>query len=326
MANVYTGGGDKGQTGLLGGSRTDKDDIRVEAYGTMDEANAAIGMAYALSEDEEIRKLLHYIQKRIFVVGAELASDEKGRTMLKDKVGQQDVDFMEKEMERYLAILGKQKEFVIPGKNPASAALHVARTVVRRGERRIITYANRNPEVRKELIRFTNRLSDTLFVLARMEEYNTMVKDVIQKVKNEMGMDTSEDSDDMLLTLAKRMAAVARMKAKEIGVPIVFAVVDTGGNLVYFEREKKALLASRTIAVDKAYTANALQAPTDALKDLAKEQGDLYGLQASHKGRLVAFGGGYPVVVDGVQIGGLGISGGSTEQDMSIAKAALTIL
>ncbi|NLN98008.1 MAG: cob(I)yrinic acid a,c-diamide adenosyltransferase [Eubacteriaceae bacterium] len=326
MANVYTRGGDKGQTGLLGGSRTDKDDIRVEAYGTMDEANAAIGMAYALSEDEDIRKLLHYIQKRIFVVGAELASDEKGREMLQDKVGQEDIDLMETEIDRYLDIIGKQKEFVIPGKNPASSALHIARTAVRRGERRIITYANRDPKVRRELIQFANRLSDLLFVLARMEEYNTMVKDIIQKVKNELGLDTLENDDDKLLTLAKRMAAVARMKAKEIGVPIVLAVVDIGGNLVYFEREKKALLASRTIAIDKAYTANALQAPTDALKDLAKEEGDLYGLQASHNGRLVAFGGGFPIVVNGVQIGGLGISGGSTEEDITIAKAALTIL
>ncbi|MEG2641862.1 MAG: cob(I)yrinic acid a,c-diamide adenosyltransferase, partial [Eubacterium sp.] len=137
MPNVYTRGGDKGETGLFGGNRTPKDDIRVEAYGTMDEANSAIGMAYALSKDDDIREILHHVQERIFVLGAELASDEKGRALLTDRIEQSDIDFMESTMEHYLPIIGQQKAFIIPGKNPASAALHYARTVVRRGERRI---------------------------------------------------------------------------------------------------------------------------------------------------------------------------------------------
>lgn len=133
MPNVYTRGGDKGTTGLLGGNRTAKDDIRVEAYGTMDEANSAIGVAYSLCKDQEIRNILHRIQKRIFVLGAELASDEKGRKLLKDTVSQEDIDFMEKTMDHYLKIIGRQKAFVIPGATQASAALHLARSIVRRG-------------------------------------------------------------------------------------------------------------------------------------------------------------------------------------------------
>ena len=101
MPNVYTRGGDKGETGLFGGNRTPKDDIRVEAYGTMDEANSAIGLAYSLSEDNDIREILHHLQERIFVLGAELASDEKGKAMLKDGISQADIDFMEEKKPQF---------------------------------------------------------------------------------------------------------------------------------------------------------------------------------------------------------------------------------
>ena len=86
MPNVYTRTGDKGTTGLFGGARTPKNDIRVEAYGTMDEANASIGWAKSIIEDEAIRDILNGIQKRIFVLAAELASDAKGKEMLADKI------------------------------------------------------------------------------------------------------------------------------------------------------------------------------------------------------------------------------------------------
>ena len=115
MPNVYTRGGDKGETGLFGGNRTPKDDIRVEAYGTMDEANSAIGLAYSLSEDNDIREILHHLQERIFVLGAELASDEKGKAMLKDGISQADIDFMEEKLDYYLSVIGPQKSFIYHG-------------------------------------------------------------------------------------------------------------------------------------------------------------------------------------------------------------------
>lgn len=188
MPNVYTRGGDKGETGLFGGNRTPKDDIRVEAYGTMDEANSAIGLAYSLSEDNDIREILHHLQERIFVLGAELASDEKGKAMLKDGISQADIDFMEEKLDYYLSVIGPQKSFIVPGKNPVSSALHLARTVVRRGERRIVEYTHKDPDVRPELVKFANRLSDLLFVLARTEEYNEMVKEVVRRVVEKIKM------------------------------------------------------------------------------------------------------------------------------------------
>lgn len=335
MPNVYTRGGDKGETGLFGSSRTPKDNIRVDAYGTMDEANSAIGLAYSLCDDEEIRQILNYLQKRIFVLGAELASDEKGKEMLHDKISQVDVDYMECVMEQYLAIIGPQKEFIIPGANQASAALHVARTVVRRGERLIVRYNRENADSRPELVKFVNRLSDTLFVLARTEEFNGFVKEITDRVKGKLELlesATAENAEECpskdysLLTLAKKMAAAARVKAEDIEVPIVFSVVDTGGNLAYFERMEGALLVSIDISVNKAYTANALKMPTDKIASLVKEDGSLYGLQWTNNGKMVVFGGGYPIKYNGEIIGAIGVSGGSVDEDIIIAKSALAIL
>ena len=329
MPNVYTRGGDKGETGLFGGDRTPKDDIRVEAYGTMDEANSAIGIAYSLSKDEDIRKILHHIQERIFVQGAELASDAKGREMLTDRIEQSDIDYMEKTMDHYLAIIGQQREFIIPGKNPASAALHYARTVVRRGERRIVTYRGEDPDVRPEMVKFANRLSDLLFVLARTEEFEETIREMVKKGECPIEEDPSvlpDDDPKKLLTIAKRIAAASRVKAQQMGVPIVFSCVDLGGNLAYYERMEDSLLGSIDISQNKAYTANALKCPTSVVSDLAKEENPLFGIQFTNKNRIVTFGGGYPLIIEGKQIGAIGVSGGTVDEDMAIAEAGLAIL
>ncbi|MDK2904518.1 MAG: hypothetical protein PWR12_594 [Eubacteriaceae bacterium] len=334
MPNVYTRGGDKGETSLFGSSRIGKDNIEVDAYGTMDEANSAIGFAYSIIEDGAIKEILRHLQKRIFVLGAELASDDKGKEMLKDGICQNDIDYMEKVLDHYLEIVGPQRDFVIPGENKSSAALHVARTIVRRGERIIIHY-NREQDnaVRPEMIKFVNRLSDTLFVLARMEDFNAVVKDVVGLVKEKINEATvsedaavDKDQDFSLLRLAKKMSAAARVKAEEMGVPIVFSVVDQGGNLTYFERMEDALMVSIDISINKAFTANALKMSTDKVAGVVKEDGSLYGLQWTNDGRMVVFGGGYPIKINGQIVGGIGVSGGSVDEDMIIAKSALEVL
>lgn len=332
MPNVYTRSGDKGTTGLFGGARTPKNDIRVEAYGTMDEANAQIGFAKSIIQDDEIREILDQIQHRIFVLGAELASNDKGKEMLKDKISQEDVDWLEEKLDHYLSIIGKQTDFVIPGDQPTSGALHVARTIVRRGERRIIDYADQD-SVRPELIKYVNRLSDLLFVLARTEDYNDTVRRVTQKIEEILGRQKGQEESRMnekpnpnLLTLAKRMAQASRIKAAQMGVPIVFSAVDKHGNLCYLERQEDSLLASIDIARKKAYTAAALKAPTHVLGDLSKEDGDLFGLPFTSDGQYVIFGGGYPITVNGEIIGAIGVSGGTADEDMQIASAGLAIL
>lgn len=169
MANLYTKTGDKGKTSLYGGSRVAKNSMRVECYGTIDEANSMLGLAYALSENQAVRKLVNQIQMRLFSVGAELASDAGGAEMLKAKVTEEDVRNLEKIVDGCTEINGKQTAFVVPGVNRASAALHCARTIIRRAERRIVALSDEEG-VRPELIRYVNRLSDTVYALARLEE------------------------------------------------------------------------------------------------------------------------------------------------------------
>ena len=137
MPNVYTRTGDKGLTGLFGGSRVPKLDPGVEAYGTVDEANAAIGQAKALATDEPIRNTLHGIQQRLFVLAAELASDAKGRAILDNTISATDVKELEDLIDMCRSVTGPQRNFVVPGRDVPSASLHEARTVARRAERRV---------------------------------------------------------------------------------------------------------------------------------------------------------------------------------------------
>ena len=318
MANVYTKTGDKGTTGLFGGKRVSKDDIRVECYGTMDEASSTIGYASTLVRDDEVRMHLKKIQDRIFVLGAELASDEKGLDMLKERISHKDVADIEETIDFYLDIVGEQKSFVVPGVNQSSSVLHMARTIVRRGERQI-TSLNRDNEVSEFLMKYVNRLSDCLFTLARYEEHKYMTEQIKKRVVEKIKM----MSNKLDLYKAKKMAEFAEEKAREINVPMVFSVVDKGGNLILVHRMDEALLASIDIAINKAYTSAALKMATHDLTALSQPGQALYGIENSNAGRIILFGGGYPLFDQGKIVGGIGVSGGSVEEDMVVAEYVL---
>ena len=320
MANVYTKTGDEGQTGLVGGSRVWKDSLRVHCYGTLDEANAMLGVAYALCKDEKIQTIVRSIQKKLFVVGAELASDEIGEKYIKEKIEQKDIENLETIIDDYTEKIGQQKEFVIPGKNTASATLHVARTIIRRAERNIIKLL-KEEEVRGEILKYVNRLSDSLFVLARVEEINELVQEVKAKVvKRLKGYEKNYSLD---LCLAKKMAEAAEIKATSMGVSIVFSVVDEGGNLLLLHRMKDSLLVSIDLSVNKAYTANSIKIPTHEVGKLAQPGEALYGIQNTE--RMIIFGGGYPLRIGEKIMGGIGVSGGSVDEDIMIASHALRV-
>lgn len=324
MPAVYTRTGDKGTTGLFGGSRVSKDDARVEAYGALDEANSAIGVAKANMPAGQWRDAVHKIQHRLFVVGAELASDESGREILAGKVDEDDITELERLIDKCLEFAGPQRFFVVPGRDPASAHLHLARTMVRRAERRIIT----GGQARPELIKYVNRLSDTMYALARVVETmytHSRIADIVRRVVTEalQGAGGPRNMQTFDLTSAQAMAAAALAKADEMGVPIVFAAVDAGGNLLLLNRQPDSLLVSLDLAVGKAYTAAALKQATAGLKPLAVEDGPLYGIEASNQGRIVLFGGGEPVFVGGRIAGGIGVSGGTVEEDIEIVTHAL---
>ena len=164
--NIYTKTGDKGQTSLYDGSRIDKDSIRVDSYGTIDELNSYIGLCmHYVSED--IKKELFDIQRDLFYISAELAT--KNTDKLKKVVIEEDIINLEHIIDKYM---GKSKgldSFIIPGTSLASAHLHIARTICRRAERIIISL-NKVENINPLLIKYINRLSDTLYAIARYSE------------------------------------------------------------------------------------------------------------------------------------------------------------
>ncbi|MDP2339039.1 MAG: cob(I)yrinic acid a,c-diamide adenosyltransferase [Bacteroidota bacterium] len=164
---IYTRTGDDGTTGLIGGTRVKKYDLRLEAYGTVDELNSYLGVVRSLQTDDHADKVLEKIQHKLFVIGAHLASDESAGMIKKQlPCGEADVLMLEKEMDALFTVLPRLNNFILPGGCQASSFCHVARTICRRAERRIVELSETN-EVDSDLIKYINRLSDYLFVLSR---------------------------------------------------------------------------------------------------------------------------------------------------------------
>jgi cob(I)alamin adenosyltransferase len=164
ITRVYTRAGDKGQTSLVGGQRVSKADVRVEAYGEIDELNSVIGLARAYLEDAEVDQVLALIQNDLFTVGADLASPIKVEV---PRVGESLVKRLEAKSDHFLAELKPLEEFILPGGSQSGAALHLARAVCRRAERRAVALSEKE-EINAEVIAYLNRLSDLLFILARV--------------------------------------------------------------------------------------------------------------------------------------------------------------
>jgi cob(I)alamin adenosyltransferase len=162
LSKIYTRTGDDGSTGLGDGTRVGKDSARVTAYGTVDEANSAIGVLLAVaSVPDDIRALLTTVQHQMFDLGGELCIP--GHAAITGN----DVDALEKQLDHYNDDLPPLKDFILPAGGEAASRCHLARTIVRRAERETVTLA-RHDAVRPEAIRYLNRLSDLLFVLARV--------------------------------------------------------------------------------------------------------------------------------------------------------------
>jgi len=162
---IYTKTGDKGETGLFGGPRVRKDHLRIEAYGSVDELNAVLGVARSETLPAEIDALLAQIQNSLFDLGAELATPDPAK-MGVASVGASHVEVLERAIDRYEAGLPPLKTFILPGGTRGTAQLHVARTVCRRAERRLISLSAAET-ISGQLIIYLNRLGDLLFVLAR---------------------------------------------------------------------------------------------------------------------------------------------------------------
>ena len=169
ITKVYTKRGDKGETDLLGGSAARKDSLKVESYGCIDETSSFIGLARYYTKNKVIKERLKGIQNKLLVLGGFLASDERGKEMMKDQIKEEDIKLLEDYIDEYNQKLPPLTHFILPGDDEVAAYFHVARTVVRRAERRIVSLAAQedlNPLIQK----YVNRLSDLMFVLARYSE------------------------------------------------------------------------------------------------------------------------------------------------------------
>ena len=174
---LYTRTGDAGETSLFGGTRARKDDPRVDAYGEVDELNAWLGLARASSIDPELATELQQLQRDLFALGAQLAdpADKLAARVTKAALVDDDVARLERLIDKMEDELPPLRRFILAGGAPAGAALHVARTVCRRAERRIVAL---DPPVDPVLLRYVNRLSDLLFVLARVANHRAGVPEI----------------------------------------------------------------------------------------------------------------------------------------------------
>ncbi len=177
---IYTKTGDGGETGLFGGGRVPKDDRRVTAYGEVDELNAALGLALALEPRAFARDLLELVQRDLFTIGAELASPDPAKLVKAlpgPRLGDARVEALEDAIDRAEATLAPLKNFILPGGSSKAAALQLGRAVCRRAERAVVTLS-REAAVSPAILKYVNRLSDLLFVLARAANAAAGLSDV----------------------------------------------------------------------------------------------------------------------------------------------------
>lgn len=167
---IYTKGGDKGRTGIFGGERVEKDDIRIEANGTLDELNASLGVIRVLiDEEDERQELLAYLQRNLMIVMSQVATPSAIREHNQNIIPEDLDQYCEKQIDRMNSEMQHPStHFILPGGTRISAQCHVARTIARRAERRLWTL-NRRDEIPPLILRFVNRLSDLLFTMSRWE-------------------------------------------------------------------------------------------------------------------------------------------------------------
>lgn len=184
ITKVYTRKGDQGETSLVGGVRIKKSDIRLEAYGTVDELSAQLGMLVAMMSEsnmEEERQMVIRVQNTLFNVCSHLATDQSQTPLYPSaKISPEEVTILEQRVDELMKQLPEKQGFILPGGCPAACQAHICRTVCRRAERRIAALAE-GAIVGNEVQQYVNRLSDYLFVLAKIINFNTGVSEIVWK-------------------------------------------------------------------------------------------------------------------------------------------------
>ncbi|SJZ67184.1 ATP:cob(I)alamin adenosyltransferase [Pilibacter termitis] len=318
--SIYTKTGDKGSTSLFDGKRVKKYDLRVDTYGTFDECLAQISVAEKQVTQEKLKEPLKWIQEKLFQVNAEIATSENMEKLTQQTalIDQKDIERLEKWIDEYTEILPSVNQFILHGKMLPAAQLHVARTVCRRGERRLVELAEVE-KIRKELQKFINRLSDCLYMLARMSDYLTIEEMVRVELERTLEMKMETEKEHYSFFTIQKVFNACIAEAKQMNLSATMAIVDKSGILRASFSMENSLLVSVEMAQKKAYTAVAMRQSTKDLHKLTQIDAPFFQLEALTEGKIVTFAGGVPLCVNGKIVAGLGISGGSVEEDEKIA-------
>ena len=347
--NIYTKGGDKGTTSLVHTKNVSKSDDRIQLVGTIDELTSHIGLVKSMLTDPDMIQNLEKIQSTLITLMAGIADPYKRDYRISDE----ETSFLEAEIDRLEGLFDRPKKFILPGGSRLSAETDVARTVARRGER-VLAAVSVKFGADNGAKKYMNRLADYLYVLARYIDAREMghSKDsasgkeefadkknlqnrgsimgqkempvseaVIQEVLKRMGI-----QGKITLDSAKRLIEAIEQEAQRRGKKAVIAVCGPDGNPIAVHVMDGAFLVSFDVAIKKAYTSVAVKMTTMELSALAQPGGTFYGLNKMDNGKIVIFGGGVPLKVGDTIIGGLGVSGGTGEEDHSLAEYGLSIL
>ena len=342
QAKFYTGQGDKGLTALTPVAQVSKADERIAAVGSVEEIVSALGTVKTATPCPIFRGKLERIQKTLRTLSRGLKDPRSGKYVFSTE----EISFLESDMDEMLTHVSPEAlNEALPGGNKQSAFLDVAHTTTRRAEREVIAM-DRRFAVPAAFKQYLNRLSDYLIVAARYSDYlheqtetekvaapapavtpvapaltvpapasvptptaaDALVAEVLARLGGPKVMD---------LEKAKKIISAVETRAKEQGKHAVIAVCNAEGNPIAVHVMDGAFLVSYEVAVKKAYTSVAVKMSTMELSALCQPGGTFYGLQALDK--VITFGGGIPLYNDGVIVGGLGVSGGTGEEDHDLA-------
>lgn len=329
----YTGQGDKGLTALTPASQVSKADERVAAVGSVEEIVSALGVVKTATSCPIFRGKVERIQKTLRTLSQGLRDPRSGKFVF----SAEEIDFLESDMDTMLdAMGGSLPADALPGGGRQSAYLDLAHTTARRAERDLISM-DRRYAVPPTFKQYLNRLADYLLVAARYSDHlrdenrketaapippaptpatpappasstEALVAEVLARLGGAANLD---------LATAKKIIEAVELRATQQGKRAVIAIANAEGNPIAVHVMDGAFLVSYEVAVKKAYTAVAVKMSTMELSALCQPGGTFYGLQALD--RVITFGGGIPLYRDGVMVGGLGVSGGTGEEDHELA-------
>lgn len=333
--SIYTKAGDIGITSLAKIPNVSKYDDRIQLLGSMDELSSSLGLVKASETMDDIRTELERIQKNLMIIMSGIADSYNKEYKLREV----ETTHLEEEIDRMEAAIPEIEGFVLPGGCRHSAQIDMSRSIARRAERFLVP-VDRKFTVDSGAKKYLNRLADYLYMLARYTDFMQANKqkqtihipsgenkdmdqaDIVKSVIEKLGLRPLKIN----LDTAKKLIASIEEEAARLGMNVVIAICSPEGSPVAVHVMDGAYLASFDIAIKKAYTSVALKMSTQELGELAKPGGSLYGIDKADEGRLIIFGGGIPLTQNGSIIGGLGISGGTSEQDAKLAEYGASAL